>query len=77
LLAEFEVTAKFRTPEEQLDSEVHLMGQLPGEDFSEVFGGGHGTERCNRVASSLSAKCGLIVIAEVVEIEESAMFHVD
>ena len=74
LLAELEVTPEFRAPKKDLDAEVHLMGKLPGEEFSEVFGGGHAADSCNRMACRLSAKSGLILNAQVVEIEESAMF---
>jgi len=76
LLAELEVTPKLRTPQEHLDAEVHLMSQLPGGDFSEVFAGGHGTESCKRVACTLSPQSRLIVSQGARQIEEFAMFQI-
>ena len=59
LLAELEVAPEFRAAKEQLDAEVHLMGELPGVEFPEVLGGGHAADSCNRMACELSVKSGL------------------
>jgi hypothetical protein len=74
LLAALEVTPEFRARKKHLDAQVHLVGKLPGDEFSEVLGGGHAADSCNRMARMCFTNSRLIVRDGTAAIAKSSIF---
>ena len=48
------VTPEFRRQQEQIDSQIQLVRELPGGDFSDVLDSSHAAASSNRVARVIS-----------------------
>jgi hypothetical protein len=48
LSAEFEVSSEVWATQEDINTNAHLVGELPRQDFPEVLESSHGDRSCNR-----------------------------